>query len=156
MFIIINILPVVYVSDKYAHAGVWFSKVKGCIGALPLREPHSRWHEPHSRWHLSAGVWSSKGIVALILNHFHPYERPKLEIISARAAKNRVQRRVLMFLRENILTTVFNVHTWVREPPKNRVLCSFGKIFWRRSLMSAREFISLAYVPSGKFIDNSL
>ena len=27
---------VVYVSDKYAHAGVWLSKVKGCVGALPL------------------------------------------------------------------------------------------------------------------------
>ena len=42
-------------------------------------------------------------------NHFDPYERAKLEIISARAARDRVQRRVLMFLRENILTTVFNV-----------------------------------------------
>ena len=37
---------------------------------------------------------------------------------------------------------------------QNRILCSFGKIFWRRSLMSAREFISLSYIPSGKFIDD--
>ena len=36
------VMSVVYVSDKYAHAGVWSSKVKGYIGALALRGPHSR------------------------------------------------------------------------------------------------------------------
>merc|ERR1739842_208089 len=42
------------------------------------------------------------------LTNFDPYEQPKTKIISTQAVKNRVQRRVLMFLRENILTTVFN------------------------------------------------
>ena len=67
-------------------------------------------------------------------NHFDPYERAKLEIISARAARDRVltdqreksvadavewqhvfseapKKQSLMFLRENILTTIFNVRT---------------------------------------------
>ena len=65
-----------------------------------------------------------------MLIHFHPYERPKLEIISLRTKGKKVLRMLLngnmylaghqkkqslMFLREIFLMTVFNVRMlmWV-------------------------------------------
>ena len=75
-------------------------------------------------------MWSSKGIVALILNHFDPYEQPKLEIISARAAKN----RVLTDQREKgVADAVEWQHVFSRATKKTE-----------------------SYVPPGKFFDDGL